>query len=84
MAEGGTALQLCKAMGQLMLQRFNRLAEAFDAFRQLVGSHPVVLHQRIETDAINVNLGLTAAGMVCIQFSGQDRITISELIQQLG
>ena len=35
-------------MGQLLLQSFNRLTKAFDAFAKLVGGHSIVGHQGIK------------------------------------
>jgi UDP-N-acetylmuramoylalanine--D-glutamate ligase len=48
MTEGGTALQFGKAMGELLFEGFDRLAEALDALTQFVARHPVLAHQGIE------------------------------------
>ena len=68
-AEGGATLKLSQAMGQLLLQRFDGLAEALDPFTQFVGCHAIRRHQGIETILVNVDLFFITDGGPSIELA---------------
>ena len=50
-----STLHFSKSMGKLLLQGFNRLTKAFDAFAKLVGRHAIFCHKGIKTLTIQFN-----------------------------
>ena len=84
MAKGFAALQFGEAMGELVLERLDCLAEAFDAFAEFVRRHSINLHHRVETLAIHVNLLFGAHRMGSVEFAIQDSVALAKLIQQFG
>jgi len=84
MAERLAPLEFSQAMGQHAFKGFDRFTEAFDPLRQLVSGHAIRGHHRLERLTINMNLRLTASGVVSIELAGECRLAGAQLIQQLG
>ena len=68
MTESFAPLQFSESMGQLMLKGFDRFAETFDAFTELVRRHTITRHHRVEAFAVDMNLRFGAGGIGRIQF----------------
>ena len=82
MGERRSSLQFSQTVSKLLLQGFNRLAEALDAFTQLVGGHPILSHQRIKTLPIHMDLSFSSRSFGSIQLATERTVNLTQLIQE--